>query len=85
MRSFFALQKLFSFFSSPGQSPRRAIVLPPVSTSAAGVSLWQTLKFLSKSFLWARRCQESYPVPVTVLVQQKDISVFDYEVVKQLS
>ena len=56
-------------FSSPGRSPARAIVLPlvlalaPAAASALAKSL--TLKFF---MWWARRCQASYPVPVTGLV-----------------
>ena len=60
-------------FSSPGQSPGRAIVLPPASAlalasaSAAASALAKSLTF--KFFMrWARRCQASYPVPVTDLV-----------------
>ena len=60
---------IVSFFSSPGQSPGRAIVLPQGSASAAAaLAKSLTLKIFIR---WARRCQASYPVPVTGLVQQK--------------
>ena len=47
IRGTFALQKFLSFFSSSGQSPGRAIVLPPVSVLAAASALAKslTLKF----------------------------------------
>ena len=56
-----------SFFSSPGRSPGRAIVLPLALALAAASALAKslTLKFF---MWWARRCQASYPVPVTGLV-----------------
>ena len=58
---------VFLFFSSPGRSLGRAIVLPPASVWAAAAALAKslTLKFFMR---WARRCQASYPVPVTGLV-----------------
>ena len=49
---------------SPGRNPGRAILLPPVSALAAA-ALAKSLKFF---MWWARRCQASYPVPVTGLV-----------------
>ena len=58
-------------FSSPGQSPGRAIVLPPASVlalvlvAASALAKSFTLKFF---MCWAGRCQVSYPVPVTGLV-----------------
>ena len=55
--------------SSPGQSPGRAIVLPPALASALAAVLAKCLSFYVKVFyVWARRCQASYPVPVTGLV-----------------
>ena len=62
-------------FSSPGRSPGRAIVLPPASASAlAAASASALAKSLKLKFFmgWARRCQASYPVPVTGLVLLSD-------------
>ena len=67
----------YFIFSSPGRSPGRAIVLPPALASAlasASASAAAAASALAKSLTlkffmcWARRCQASYPVPVTGLV-----------------
>ena len=52
-------------FSSPGQSPGRAIVLPLALALASALAKSLMLSFF---MWWARRCQASYPVPVTGLV-----------------
>ena len=69
---------IFKFiFSSPGRSPGRAIVL--LLASALALASGSALALASGSALaksltlnffmwWARRCQASYPVPVTGLV-----------------
>ena len=53
------------FISSPGRSPGRAIVLPPASVSV----LAKCSSFYDQAYyVMGKRCQASYPVPVTGLV-----------------
>ena len=52
-------------FSSPGQSPASALALASASAAASALAKSLTFKFFMR---WARRCQASYPVPVTDLV-----------------
>ena len=71
IQSFWALDKgeYLPIFSSPGRSPGRAIVLPPASALTASPTLAKCWSFTINFFMWwARRCQASYPVPVTGLV-----------------
>ena len=57
----------YPIFSSPGRSPGRAIVLPPVSALvlAAAAALAKCESF----YVMGKECQASYPVPVTGLVK----------------
>ena len=58
------------YFSSPGRNPGRAIVLPLASVEASVLAKCKS--FYVKVFYVMgklRRCQVSYPVPMTGLVK----------------
>ena len=83
--SFLVLANLY-IFSSPGRSPGRAIVLPAVSTLASALASALANSLTLKFFMrWARRCQASYPVPVTGLVYSAIKRDFSFDELPQIS
>ena len=63
--------RTWTLISSPGRSPGRAIVLPLVLALAAAMAAASALANVLKLKFFnvmGKRCQASYPVPVTGLV-----------------